>query len=254
MLNENTQAFGVDFYTGSKADLLKIIRDAMEQPYSYIVTPNVDHLAQLQDSEPFRRAYAKARLRVCDSRVLLPLLQSLGIPVQEVIPGSDLTVDLLRLAQAEGLKLVLIGSSDDECALLRKRFPGIELHHYNPPMGFINNPEEVERCLAFIREHPSHLVFYAVGAPRQELLASQVKSHERNGIGLCIGASIAFATGTVKRAPAWMQNARLEWLHRLSTEPRRLGKRYLQDLFYIIPAYWRERSQKLPIRPAEQDH
>ncbi len=253
MSNENSQAFGVDFFTGSKADLLKLIRDGMSQPYSYIVTPNVDHLAQLQDSEPFRRAYAKARLRVCDSRVLLPLLRSLGVAVPEVIPGSDLTVDLLRLAQAEGLSLVLIGSSDSECSRLRRRFPGIEIHHYNPPMGFINDPLEVERCLSFIREHPSQLIFYAVGAPRQELLASMVKSHERDGIGLCIGASIAFATGTVKRAPRWMQNARLEWLHRLCTEPRRLGRRYLHDLFYIIPAYWRERSQKLPIRPAEQD-
>lgn len=253
MLNENTQAFGVNFYTGSKAELLKTIRDAMEQPYSYIVTPNVDHLAQLHDSEAFRRAYAKARLRVCDSRVLLPLLRSLGVAVREVIPGSDLTMDLLRMAQAEGLTLVLIGSSEEECQRLQRRYPGIKIHHYNPPMGFINKPEEVERCLEFVRTHPSHLVFYAVGAPRQELLASEVRGHERNGVGLCIGASIAFATGTVKRAPVWMQQARLEWLHRLCMEPRRLARRYLHDMLYIVPAYWRERSEKLPIRPAEQD-
>ena len=33
--------------------------------------------------------------------------------------------------------------------------------------------------------------------------------------------------GTVARAPAWMREHGLEWLHRLASEPGRLWKRYL---------------------------
>lgn len=42
-----------------------------------------------------------------------------------------------------------------------------------------------------------------------------------------VGAAFDFHAGTVRRAPAWMQRAGLEWLHRLASEPRRLWRRYL---------------------------
>lgn len=240
---EVIQAFGVEFYTGTKIDLLERIRDGIRQPYSYVVTPNVDHLLLLQNSVELRKAYSKACLRICDSRILFPLLRSLGVPVKEVIPGSDLTLDLLKWANQDKLSLVLIGSTDEECEILRCLYPGISIHHHNPPMGFIDRPVEVAECLKFIREHPSELVFYAVGAPRQEILASSIQSHERSGMGFCIGASISFATGTKKRAPRWMQEVNLEWLYRMFSEPRRLIRRYFYDFFFIVPAYIKEKRK-----------
>ncbi|UVO19418.1 WecB/TagA/CpsF family glycosyltransferase [Stutzerimonas stutzeri] len=254
MSSDTNHAFGVSFYTGSKAALLASIREGVKQPYSFVVTPNVDHLAQLQHNAALRAAYSKARLRLCDSRVLMPLLQRLGVAVEEVIPGSDLTIDLLRWADSERLRIVLIGASDEECAKLRNLYPGITVYHHNPPMGFIDRPDEVRRCLKFIREHPSELVFYAVGAPRQEILASSIESHERTGMGFCIGASISFATGSIKRAPRWMQNCKLEWLHRMLSEPRRLVRRYVHDALFIVPAYRREKSNRTQrAAPINQD-
>ena len=47
------------------------------------------------------------------------------------------------------------------------------------------------------------------------------------GIGLCCGASLDFLSGKTDRAPEWMRRTRLEWLHRLASEPGRLGRRYL---------------------------
>jgi UDP-N-acetyl-D-mannosaminuronic acid transferase (WecB/TagA/CpsF family) len=50
---------------------------------------------------------------------------------------------------------------------------------------------------------------------------------------LAVGAAFSFVAGTVPHAPAWMQNAGLEWAFRLGSEPRRLWRRY----FYLNPAY-----------------
>ncbi|MBA1276000.1 WecB/TagA/CpsF family glycosyltransferase [Stutzerimonas azotifigens] len=241
MSQETAWAFGVDFYTGSKASLLSDIAKAVHKPYSYVVTPNVDHLVLLQRSGELRKAYAGARLRICDSRILEWLMRRLGIAIKQTIPGSDLTLDLLRWADKQRLRLVLIGATDEECERLRILYPSICLFHHNPPMGFIDRPEDVERCLKFVRETPSELVFYAVGAPRQEILASLVRRDERTGMGFCIGASISFATGTLKRAPLWIQRMRLEWLHRMLSDPRRLVKRYLDDALFLPSAYLRER-------------
>ena len=45
-----------------------------------------------------------------------------------------------------------------------------------------------------------------------------------------VGALFDFVSGRAKRAPAWVQKVRLEWLYRLAREPRRLIKRYSVDL------------------------
>ncbi|NKQ10858.1 WecB/TagA/CpsF family glycosyltransferase [Pseudomonas sp. SST3] len=252
-MSSDTNAFGINFYSGNKKTLLTCIREGIKQPYSFVVTPNVDHLVQLEDDPQLRDAYAKARWRLCDSRILLSLLGRLGVHLDEAIPGSDLTLDLLKWANDERLRVVLIGSLQTEADKLRAIYPGIDLYHYNPPMGFIKNPEEVERCLQFVRENPSDLVLYAVGTPRGEVLAAATQPHERSGMGFCIGASISFATGTIKRAPKWMREYKLEWLHRMCMEPRRLAKRYFADAVYIVPAYLREKSARLKASPAKQE-
>lgn len=42
-----------------------------------------------------------------------------------------------------------------------------------------------------------------------------------------IGTAFDFHAGAVTRAPRWMREHGLEWLHRLASEPRRLWRRYL---------------------------
>jgi N-acetylglucosaminyldiphosphoundecaprenol N-acetyl-beta-D-mannosaminyltransferase len=44
-----------------------------------------------------------------------------------------------------------------------------------------------------------------------------------------VGISFSFLAGDVRRAPPWMQRTGLEWIHRLSQEPRRLARRYLVE-------------------------
>ena len=59
-----------------------------------------------------------------------------------------------------------------------------------------------------------------------------------NAVMLGVGAAFDFHAGTVSRAPTWMRDNGLEWLHRLLSEPRRLWKRYLvtNTLFVLMAA------------------
>jgi exopolysaccharide biosynthesis WecB/TagA/CpsF family protein len=63
------------------------------------------------------------------------------------------------------------------------------------------------------------------------------------GVGLCVGASLEFLVGRIRRAPSWMQAARLEWLHRLLSEPRRLARRYLIEGPKILAIWGRWRQE-----------
>ena len=59
------------------------------------------------------------------------------------------------------------------------------------------------------------------------------------------GATVDFRAGGMARAPAWMQRSGTEWIFRLLQEPRRLARRYADDLVHFLPAIllqrWRQR-------------
>lgn len=46
-------------------------------------------------------------------------------------------------------------------------------------------------------------------------------SHLSNAVAIGVGGSLDVMAGTVKRAPRWMQENRLEWLYRLANQPQR---------------------------------
>jgi exopolysaccharide biosynthesis WecB/TagA/CpsF family protein len=144
-------------------------------------------------------------------------------------PGSDVTERLFSEVIAGDDIVVLIGGSAAQACQLAQRYRLQRLRHFNPPMGFVRDPEAIEACLRFIEaQSPFRFCFLAVGCPQQELLAQQLKTrgHAR-GLALCIGASINFLTGIERRAPRWMQSAGLEWLYRVARDPGRLARRYL---------------------------
>ena len=57
---------------------------------------------------------------------------------------------------------------------------------------------------------------------------------------LGIGGSLDFLVGETVRAPEWMQRSGLEWVHRLVSEPARLGPRYARDLVRFPPHVLRD--------------
>ncbi|WPO99088.1 WecB/TagA/CpsF family glycosyltransferase [Pseudomonas sp. HR96] len=241
------KVFGIDLYTGTLPEFVKELEVLSRGPYGYVVTANVNHVVMLEHDrhQGLIAAYQNATFRICDSRILLPWMNKLGANISEVIPGSTLTVAMLDVAQQQAWPITVIGCEDEVMDSLRAKYPAIRFNHYNPPMGFIKQPAEVEKTVDYVIAHPARLIIYSVGAPRQEELALKVM--ERGGavgMGLCAGASLNFVSGKVKRAPEWVQKLSLEWAHRILSEPQRLAKRYVVDLVRIIPIVSREMSAR----------
>jgi N-acetylglucosaminyldiphosphoundecaprenol N-acetyl-beta-D-mannosaminyltransferase len=231
-------AFDIQFFLGSKSQLIDEMLKKVDLPFSYVVTPNINHVVMLSNdkNEHLRKSYKNASYRICDSRLLEPVLKILGIEVSEVIPGSSLTEDLFNLASDKSLSICVIGGSDQDIKILSEKYSSIKISHYNPPMGFINDENEISTCIEFVENNPSSFTLLAVGCPRQEILAHKIfSSGKSKGVGLCIGASISFLSGSTKRAPMWIQKLKLEWLHRIFQEPRRLAGRYLGDAIKFVP-------------------
>jgi exopolysaccharide biosynthesis WecB/TagA/CpsF family protein len=108
-------------------------------------------------------------------------------------------------------------------------------------MNFIRDPLAVEALLREIEAIGTfRFCFLALGSPQQEIIAQKLKERGKaRGLALCIGAAINFLTGIEQRAPVWMQQRGLEWLYRLSKNPRRLWTRYLVRGPRIFLLIWR---------------
>ena len=199
------------------------------QRYGYVVTPNVDHLIRCHEDPSYHSLYRAATYVLLDSRFaayLLRVVKGLRLPV---CPGSDVFPALLEKVVSPADRLVLIGGSPQQAQVLARTYGLTDLRHHNPPMGFIDDPAAVRKCLEFIEDaSPFRFCFLVVGAPQQERIAHQLMERGRAaGLALCLGASLNFVTGSEKRAPVWMRRLGSEWLYRLLQDPRRLGRRYL---------------------------
>jgi N-acetylglucosaminyldiphosphoundecaprenol N-acetyl-beta-D-mannosaminyltransferase len=120
------------------------------------------------------------------------------------------------------------GAENAANALLR-RSPGLRVvGAISPPYGFDLDPAAVELILKEVVAAQPDLFFVGVGFPRQELLIAELRRDLPGSWFLGCGQAINFVAGEKRRAPAWMQRAGVEWLHRLLSEPRRLAERYLR--------------------------
>lgn len=246
-----TAAFlGLEFSRLSFEDVFEeILERAAQDRFSYVVTPNVDHIVKLHPKIDesvtcaFRDAYDGAALRLCDSRILarLALLFGADLPV---VPGSDLTAALFGRGIGQDDRVAIVGGGADMIGRLELLFPGVDFMQHIPPMGMLSNPAAMQSAEDFVGQCQAKFVIFATGAPQSEILARRcAQKGEAGGVGLCVGASIEFLLGDQRRAPRWMQRAGLEWAHRLATNPRRLWRRYLVEgpKIFLIAARWQWR-------------
>lgn len=231
--------FGIEIDAIDMAGALKILEHWISTEHSscrYVVTPNVDHVVKLDKDEGFRTAYAGASLVLADGKPVVLASRVLGLPLPGTVPGSDLVPALFAHFQTlnRPLAVFLLGAAPGvglkAAERIQSSWPCVQIVGVlSPPLGFEHDLAECDRiCEAVTRASPDVLVL-GLGAPKQELWISRFHDRLNVKVALCVGATIDFLAGEKPRAPKLMRTLGLEWLHRMSSEPRRLVKRYLHD-------------------------
>lgn len=199
----------------------------------WVVTPNVDILRLMATDPAYKSLVDNATLVLVDGAPVQWAARISGHSSIHRTPGSTLMLPLAAAAAQRGVPLLLLGGREGagECAAaaLQALYPDLDVRWHCPPLGFEDDEEHwaaVERVVAQCDEG---IVMCGLGAPKQELVASRLLATNPRTWFLGVGATIDFTAGMVSRAPAWMQQAGVEWLYRLLVEPRRLFRRYVVD-------------------------
>lgn len=72
----------------------------------------------------------------------------------------------------------------------------------------------------------AEVVWVALGAPKQEYFMHKLKPHLKQGVQFGVGAAFNFHAGmNEKRAPMWMIRNRMEFIYRITQDPKKQLKR-----------------------------
>jgi N-acetylglucosaminyldiphosphoundecaprenol N-acetyl-beta-D-mannosaminyltransferase len=149
----------------------------------------------------------------------------------ERVAGYDLFMSEMRRLNKIGGKCFFLGSSPQILAQIKARayrdFPNVEVHSYSPPYRKTFSNEESAQMVAAVAAVEPDVLFVGMTAPKQEKWVYSFYDSLKATRICSIGAVFDFYSGSIKRAPEWMQDSGLEWLHRLMQSPRRLWRRYV---------------------------
>jgi N-acetylglucosaminyldiphosphoundecaprenol N-acetyl-beta-D-mannosaminyltransferase len=226
---------GVGIDPVSEEETVAATLDHVERDRGGWVCPvNVDVLRQCTESDEVRSLVDRADLVVADGMPLLWASRLAGSPLPGRVAGSSLIRSLPRAAAQRRASVFLLGgnpgAAERAADVLRAESPGLRVAGtLCPPLGFERDPAELARIEAALRVARPDVVFVGLGFPKQERLIQRLRPVLPEGWFVSCGVSFSFVSGEVSRAPAWVQRAGLEWLHRLAHEPRRLFRRYVVD-------------------------
>ena len=158
------------------------------------------------------------------------------------ITGSDLHVYLLEELNNTGGSVFFVGASqgtlDKISEKVTEEFPFVKVNSHSPPFKSIFSEEENTEIISQVNAFNPDVLFVGMTAPKQEKWLNKHKDKLNFKIASSVGAVFDFYAGTTIRPSQFWLDLRLEWLLRLSKEPKRLWKRnfissplFLFDLF-----------------------
>jgi N-acetylglucosaminyldiphosphoundecaprenol N-acetyl-beta-D-mannosaminyltransferase len=228
--------------------------DSNEKDCKFVITPNVDHVVQVQTNQALQQAYQHASLVVTDGRPVVWAANLLKSAIPEAVPGSDMIPAIFTYAQKfnKPVKVFLLGAmpgvADRAKFLIHKQYSSVEVvGTLSPDFGFDKDASLSNKICDIVNKSGADLLVLGLGAPKQELWIDHYASQLKVNAAFCVGATIDFIAGEKPRAPKWMRKFGLEWLHRLLSEPKRLAKRYSIDAVkfpQIVFKEWRTLRQK----------
>lgn len=208
----------------------------------------VPAIISAKENPEIAKMYNSSTMAAIDGMPLTRLAQLKGFKCERCAAP-----DIMGMMFEEGVKQnkthYFYGGKDEQVLVklrenLERDYPGIQIvGMYSPPFRPLTHEEDRKIC-AEINGLKPDFVWVGIGAPKQEMWIYNHRDKIHNTVMLGVGAGFNFFAGTLKKAPAWIENAGFEWLYRLSKEPRRLWRRYIlggfKYIYYSIEAVFKK--------------
>lgn len=211
----------------------------------HLMGVNADKINQCHDDPNMMEIVNNCDVVNADGASVVLAGKYLGIDIPERVAGIDLMQKLLRLAEKKNYSVYFFGAKEEVVQKMLANFendyPNLNVAGYRN--GYFND-NEIDLISEDIRQKKPQIVFVGITSPKKEVLIEKFLQDNINSVFMGVGGSFDVLSGTIKRAPLWMQKAHLEWLFRVANEPKRLFKRYFVGNIEFIKRVLKAKKEK----------
>ena len=190
-----------------------------------VATANAEMLMRATHDGALRRILQGAAMVTPDGAGTVWAAHHLGHAMPERVAGYDMVQELMREAPAKHRRIFFFGSApgvaDKAKAKAEQLYPGIEI--VGTRNGFFTAADEPAIIEEIKAAHPD-ILLAALGVPKQEKWLAKHLGELSVPVAIGVGGTFDVMAGVMKRAPRWMQRAKLEWLFRGMMQPQRAGR------------------------------
>jgi len=240
-MNERVKILGVKVDAVTMAQAVERVINLIDagKP-SMVATANAEMLLNATHDAELKKILNAASLVVPDGAGTVWAARHLGHSMPERVAGFDLVQELMKIAPAHDFKFFLFGAAPgiaDKAKLKAETlYPGIKI--VGTRNGYFKPADELE-IISQIKNSRADILLAALGVPKQEKWLFKYKDELKVPVSIGVGGTFDVMAGVVKRAPLWMQKARLEWLFRAMLQPSRAGR-----LIALPKFVWKVHKQK----------
>lgn len=194
-----------------------------EKTPHFIATANAEMVMMAQTDPELALILNRANLVVPDGAGVVWAARHYGYEMPERVAGYDLVQRLLCEAAAKGYRIYMFGSApgivEKAKQAAEQKYKGVQI--VGTRNGYFSIQDEPQIIEDIIASKPD-ILLAALGVPKQEKWLYKNLGVLNIPLSIGVGGSFDVMAGNVKRAPLWMQEANLEWLYRLLSQPKRI--------------------------------
>ena len=199
----------------------------------FIITANPEIYMQAEKSREVERLLCGDNTVVADGIGVLNACRKLGIDGVCKIPGVELAQRLLKAGDGLGCGAVFIGAAREVnerfAKMVKSNYPGLKI--LGSVDGYVPHIEDEFKKLLSMGPD---IILVALGVPKQELLIDKYYGVCDKGVFVGVGGTFDVLSGMKKRAPKIFLKTNTEWLYRIVTEPKRLGRFFRNNVKFVF--------------------
>jgi N-acetylglucosaminyldiphosphoundecaprenol N-acetyl-beta-D-mannosaminyltransferase len=233
------QIWGTGFTPLDMAQTVELAERVIQNGRSeYFITANLNYLMLTEQHPRLAEVNQRCLAVLADGNPIVWRSRFTKTSLPERVAGSDLIVELSRLAADKKYRIFFLGAApgvaQKAAERLRSQFPNLQIAGcYAPPFRALSRAEH-ESIIETIRASRADILLVAFGQPKGEFWIYDNLNSLGVPLSIQLGASFDFLAGTARRAPPIWQRIGCEWMYRALSDPRRLAPRYALNIAFLI--------------------
>lgn len=238
----NIERYNIGKVAISKTNLnntLEVIDRALqENKHGYICVTNSRTTYIANHDDKYCQVQNNSLLTVPDGMPLVWIAHNMGYKNVGRVSGPDLMNAILKVSTEKGYSHYFYGSAistiEQMQLNIKMLFPNVIIKDaVSPPFQTLEK-FDINSLAVELNELCPTFFWCGLGAPKQERFIALLQPKLKNTICIGVGLAFEYNSGTVLRAPVWMQVSGLEWFFRLSQQPKNMKRAILPFLWILL--------------------